>query len=248
MVYNPEQAKKDKATRERNIGRIEEEIEAMGDLEGRSHSKAACELLSHPYLGRYVKELKNGRLRVNHSKLADEEELDGKYLLFCSDDTITGEEIPLGYKQLYEVERAFRTLKTTLELRPAYHRKDERIRNHVTLCWLAYPVGVDESLFKGINRLENPQDQSELAKLHVPFIKAPEKVKAGEVFPVEVTIGKILHPMKPVHWIEHVQINIGNEPAGTLIFRFHGYEAGGEIQLDPGRRFERKKGIPRRRG
>ena len=35
------------------------------------------------------------------------------------------------------MERAFRTLKTTLELRPVYHRKDERIRSHVTLCWLA---------------------------------------------------------------------------------------------------------------
>ena len=35
------------------------------------------------------------------------------------------------------MERAFRTLKTTLELRPVYHRKDERFRSHVTLCWLA---------------------------------------------------------------------------------------------------------------
>uniref|UniRef100_UPI000551EB40 IS1634 family transposase n=1 Tax=Desulfatibacillum aliphaticivorans TaxID=218208 RepID=UPI000551EB40 len=62
---------------------------------------------------------------------------DGKYLLSCSDDTLSPEEIALGYKQLLEVERAFRTLKSTLDLRPVYHRKDERIRSHVTLCWLA---------------------------------------------------------------------------------------------------------------
>ncbi len=36
-----------------------------------------------------------------------------------------------------EVEEAFRTLKTTLDLRPVYHRKSERIRAHVLLCWLA---------------------------------------------------------------------------------------------------------------
>jgi hypothetical protein len=36
-----------------------------------------------------------------------------------------------------EVERAFRTLKTTLELRPLYHRKDDRIRSHVLICFLA---------------------------------------------------------------------------------------------------------------
>jgi transposase len=37
-----------------------------------------------------------------------------------------------------EVERAFRTLKTTLELRPIFHRKDERIQSHVLLCFLAF--------------------------------------------------------------------------------------------------------------
>jgi len=86
-----------------------------------------------------------------------------------------------------------------------------------------YPVQVDEKLFKGINRLENPENESGLEKLHVPVIQAPERVKAGEVFPVEVTIGKILHPMGQAHWIENVQISIGNEPTGTLLFRSHGY-------------------------
>ncbi|WP_395858278.1 hypothetical protein [Desulfofundulus sp. TPOSR] len=43
----------------------------------------------------------------------------------------------MGYKQLYEVEYAFRTLKTTLELRPIYHCLEDRIRSHVLLCWLA---------------------------------------------------------------------------------------------------------------
>ncbi len=36
-----------------------------------------------------------------------------------------------------EVERAFRTLKSTLSLRPVYHTSDERIRSHVLICWLA---------------------------------------------------------------------------------------------------------------
>jgi superoxide reductase len=86
-----------------------------------------------------------------------------------------------------------------------------------------YPVPVDEKLFQGINRLDNPQQETELEKVHIPVIQAPQKVKAGEVFSVELAIGKILHPMGPAHWIESVQINIGNEPAGTLQFRSHGY-------------------------
>jgi len=45
--------------------------------------------------------------------------------------------VALGYKQLLEVEEAFRTLKHTLEIRPVYHRLEERIRSHILLCWLA---------------------------------------------------------------------------------------------------------------
>ena len=66
-----------------------------------------------------------------------EEKLDGKYLLSTSDDTLSAEDVALGYKQLHEVEDAFRTLKTTLSLRPVYHRLEDRIRTHVLLCWLA---------------------------------------------------------------------------------------------------------------
>ena len=38
---------------------------------------------------------------------------------------------------LLEVERGWRDMKTTLDLRPVRHRKEDRIRAHVILCWLA---------------------------------------------------------------------------------------------------------------
>jgi len=86
-----------------------------------------------------------------------------------------------------------------------------------------YPVQVDETLWQGINRVKNPAEETGLEKLHSPLLKAPDRVKAGEIFPVEVTIGKTPHPMGPMHWIENLQLNIGNEPAGNVIFRSHGY-------------------------
>jgi superoxide reductase len=91
------------------------------------------------------------------------------------------------------------------------------------LAEVHYPAHVDETLWQGINRVKNPREETELEKLHSPVINAPNKVKVGEVFPVEVAIGRIPHPMGPTHWIEHLQLNIGNEPAGTVIFRSHGY-------------------------
>ena len=53
------------------------------------------------------------------------------------DPELPAEDIALGYKQLRQVERGWRDLKQVIDLRPVYHRKEERIRAHVILCWLA---------------------------------------------------------------------------------------------------------------
>jgi IS4 transposase len=136
LVYNPEQAKKDKARREQLLQRI---IQALGSLGGarKDSQKALRKLLAHGKMGPYLRQLKSGKLKINRMKVRVEEALDGKYLLSTSDDSLSPEDVALGYKQLLEVERAFRTLKTTLDLRPLYHRKDERIEAHVFLCFLA---------------------------------------------------------------------------------------------------------------
>lgn len=66
-----------------------------------------------------------------------EANFDGKYLLRCSDPHLSAADIAVGYKQLLEVERGWRDMKLILDLRPVYHRLEERIRAHVVLCWLA---------------------------------------------------------------------------------------------------------------
>ena len=50
---------------------------------------------------------------------------------------MSADDIAAGYKQLLEVERGWRDMKSVLDLRPVYHRLEERIRAHVILCWLA---------------------------------------------------------------------------------------------------------------
>jgi transposase len=133
IVYNPGQAEYDRQTRERVLERLRNELEALGSKQG----KAKCRLLNNQSMGRYLRELKNGNLKINQAKVKEEEKLDGKYLLSTSDNSLSAAEIALGYKQLFAVEQAFRTLKTSLSLRPVYHTRDDRIRSHVLLCWLA---------------------------------------------------------------------------------------------------------------
>ena len=68
----------------------------------------------HQSVGRYVKELKSGKFKIDAAKLKQDERLAGKYLLSTSDQHISTEDIALGYKLLLEVERLFQTLKSCL--------------------------------------------------------------------------------------------------------------------------------------
>jgi superoxide reductase len=86
-----------------------------------------------------------------------------------------------------------------------------------------FPTKVDQSLFEGINRVKDPGQKTPLEKSHGPVITAPATVKAGEPFAVEVSVGEVLHPIGPVHWIEYIELGIGNEPAGRIDFQSKGY-------------------------
>ena len=100
-----------------------------GELRGKISTK--------PGLNRYLRVTPGGLLRIDKAKIKTEANLDGKYLLRCSDPHLPAADIALGYKQLLEVERGWRDMKQILDLRPVYHRLEQRIRAHVVLCWLA---------------------------------------------------------------------------------------------------------------
>lgn len=131
LARNPIEAERQKRLREKAL----EELRA--ELRREPSAKRICELVAHQTYGRYLKLGANSKVEIDPEKVRREERLDGKYLIRTSDDTLTAADVALGYKQLLEVEDAFRTLKTHLELRPVYHRLSDRIRAHVLLCWMA---------------------------------------------------------------------------------------------------------------
>jgi len=144
VVKNIKEQKRHEKMRQKLTEFLEEQIKNLNNSRKKSKSKAFCELKSHRIYGKYIKELKSGKLSLNRTRLRGESRYDGKYLIESSDDTLSLNDIVLGYKQLYDVEHAFRTLKTTLDLRPNYHsksvRKDpygKRIRCHIFLCFIA---------------------------------------------------------------------------------------------------------------
>src|SRR5665647_3525423 len=86
-----------------------------------------------PGLARYLRVTAGGLLRTDEGALKAEAKLDGKYLLRSSAPELSAEDIALGYKQLYEVERGWRDMKQVIDLRPVYHRKEAVSYTHLTL-------------------------------------------------------------------------------------------------------------------
>ena len=137
ICHNPDGAERDAAVRARLIAQLKELIGETDKLARDKRAELRGVISTKPGLNRYLRVTPGGLLRIDAAKARAEENLDGKYLLRTSDPAMTAEDIALGYRQLLEVERGWRDMKQVIDLRPVYHRKEERIRAHVILCWLA---------------------------------------------------------------------------------------------------------------
>lgn len=95
---------------------------------------------AHKYFTYRVAE--NGQLRWERKKevFSQEERLDGWYLLHTNASAAQAakEAVLTHYKGLLNIEEAFGELKSYLEVRPVFHRRPDRVRNHVRICFLAY--------------------------------------------------------------------------------------------------------------
>jgi transposase len=137
ICHNPEAAERDAAVRARMLAQLTETIDGTDTLPTTKRAELRGVISTKPGLHRYLRVTPSGLLRIDKHKIKAEANLDGKYLLRSSDPHLPAEDIALGYKQLLEVERGWRDMKQVIDLRPVYHRLEERIRAHVILCWLA---------------------------------------------------------------------------------------------------------------
>ena len=72
--------------------------------------------------------------------VSHEEQLDGWYLLHtnASQEKVSKKQVLGHYKGLLDIEEAFGELKSYMEVRPVFHWRPDRVRNHVRICFLAY--------------------------------------------------------------------------------------------------------------
>jgi len=123
LAYNPERAAEDAALRDA----LREQLAAALD-------HGAVRSLLKGYR-RYV--ITEGTpLRINEQAFRADARYDGKFVL-RTNTSLPRAEVVAAYKQAWQIERAFRTLKSHLDLRPMFHWTDARIQGHVTVCVLA---------------------------------------------------------------------------------------------------------------
>jgi transposase len=133
ICYNPQEAERQRKHRVIVIAELEAELEVLKDLTASSYTKRVHELLSSKRYRRYLRKTKTGKLRLSRKAMGDAKKHDGKFVVHSNDDTLTAEDLALGYKQLMRVEQAWRTLKSGLKMRPVYHWAPHRIHAHVSL-------------------------------------------------------------------------------------------------------------------
>lgn len=136
LCHNPQEEERQRKHREQVLRELEAELESLTESKDGSHSKRVCELLSSRRYRRYLRQTKKGKLKLDKANIKAAEKMDGKFVVHSNDDSLSAEDMALGYKQLMRVEEGWRTLKSGLEMRPVYHSTEQRIRAHVMLSVL----------------------------------------------------------------------------------------------------------------
>ena len=129
MRAPPAPATRRPADAPRRVRRGRVEIDARLDLH-----------LSRNFIGnkgyrKYLKIEKNST-SIDKDRIKYEARFDGKWVLQTNTD-LSADQVALKYKELWQVEKVFRDVKSLLETRPIFHQKDRTIRGHVFCSFLA---------------------------------------------------------------------------------------------------------------
>ena len=134
VCRNPEEAKKDEAAREAILAKLKDTLERQGP-------KA---LVKNRGYARFVK-IRKGAVSINTAAVEADRRFDGKFVL-RTNTKMSPAEAAKTYKGLWRVERTFREEKSTLEVRPIYHQRDDTSIGHIVASFVALRLEVDLSM------------------------------------------------------------------------------------------------------
>ena len=128
--YSGRRAKKDVYNREKGIRRLEKDFKNGSITKDKINKRGYNKFLDFS---------SDVKVKINYGKIKEDEKWDG--LKGCiTNTTLAPNLIYEQYSGLWQIERAFRITKGTLELRPMFHFTKKRIEAHVCICFVAYKV------------------------------------------------------------------------------------------------------------
>ena len=127
IVYNPEEAERERKTREAVAAKLRETLTSRNSVK---------ELIKNKKYRSYLAVSEGSLVTVDENKAKKDEAWDGLFVL-QTDTDLPASQAVMRYKDLYQVEQAFATLKSRLDVRPIFHHKDRRIAAHAFVNVLA---------------------------------------------------------------------------------------------------------------
>ena len=124
VCCNPRQTRKEARDREVILSALKEQIK-----------KGAKSLVGNKGYRKYLTIAKDS-VSIDEEKVRYESRFDGKWVLMTNTN-MSADKVALNYKELWQVEKAFRDVKSLLNTRPIFHQRDRTIRGHVFCSFLA---------------------------------------------------------------------------------------------------------------
>lgn len=183
ITWSQKRADRDRKTREDILDKITKK------LTGKKNTSR--DFVSNKNYLKYLTGLKQGNPQLNESVVAKEARKDGFFGVITNVPAtrMKASDVITAYKHLWVVEEAFGEIKGALKARPVYHWNDERIKGHLTMCFLAYfcEAQILRLLRQKKVKLDNLAIQSDLiAERPLTVVEAMQELAEVRAIPVKL--------------------------------------------------------------
>lgn len=177
VSYDKKRAAKDKKDRERLVERVNKKM--------KNGKVRLADLINNTGTKKYLKIDKNGskEATLNETKIKEDEKWDGIHGVITNHhgDDLSSSEILKRYRNLWQIEAAFRVNKHDLKMRPIFHWTENRIKSHILICFVAYSLSafVKHKLKTYKINLSFEEIREELGRVQTSIVK---DIKTGKTF------------------------------------------------------------------
>jgi transposase len=182
VSYSSSRAGKDAADRQRLVDRLTKKVKA---------DKIKIKDLIPNYGSKKFITIDNSIAVVNEDKIAEDAEWDGLHGIITNSKDKTPAELLGRYRDLWQIEEAFRINKHDLKMRPIYHWSDSRIKAHICICFIAFAL-----VKQAVYRVQLQQEPLSFEQIRNELLHAQSSIvvdvasKKKYVIPSHVTLNQ----------------------------------------------------------